>query len=309
MKILITGATGFLGRRLCLRLSQDGHQLVVLTRNPARSKDLISVPHEAVKWDTQADPSLLTFQPSFRDIEVVLSFAGESIAAKRWSFEQKKKIYQSRVQASERLFAQLAKMGVKPRVLISASAVGYYGTLDQSVHAEASQSGQDFLAQICQAWEKTVWNSPFSDARQLVLRFGMILGTKGGALPKLVTVFKLGLGGKLGKGKQGMSWIHINDAIEAIRFCLNSDKLSGPINVCAPQLVTNAQFTEALGAVLRRPTFFTVPGIVLRIAVGEMADMLLGGQKVVPQKLLASGFKFQFPDLKPALENLLSDKE
>ena len=241
------------------------------------------------------------------DADAIVNLAGESIAAGRWTARQKEAILRSRVDGTRAIAAALSKPNGRPKILINASAIGYYGDRGDELLDESSPPGSgDFLADVCRQWEAAAEPAAQAGARVVAVRFGVVLSADGGALAKMLFPFRMGLGGKVGNGRQTMSWIALDDAVDAVTKCLVDDTLSGPVNVVAPRPVTNYEFTKTLGHVLRRPTIFPLPALVARLAFGQMADeLLLASQRVQPAKLLAAGYAFRYPDLPAALERAL----
>lgn len=299
MKILLTGATGLIGRALCKRLASEGHHLVGLSRSAKPTGDVA----EMHAWDTQSGPPPA---PALDGVEAVIHLAGEPIAAHRWTNEQKKRIRDSRIVTTRNLVNGLRAMTTKPATLISGSAIGFYGDRGDETLDEQSAAGNGFMSEVCQDWEREAEPAASSGIRVARLRTGVVLSRAGGALQKLLTPFKLGLGGPLGNGKQWFSWIHIDDIVSVIHYTLNTATMSGPVNGTAPEPVTNAEFTRALGHALHRPAFLPVPKFGLQALMGEMSEVLLGSQRVLPNVLLQSGYAFRFPQLAPALQDLLS---
>lgn len=295
MKAMIIGGTGFVGRHLAKRLDRP----VVVGRNADKIKQRLG-DVEARPWNPDAiDPSL------FHGVDTVFHLAGESIFNGRWTPERKERIRTSRVDLTRRLVAAMGKCETRPKTLICASAIGYYGSRGNAVLNEDSTPGLDFLAQVCVDWEKAAMRASEYGLRVASLRNGLVLGKGGGALAQMLPIFRKGLGGRLGEGRQFMSWIHIDDLTSIMLHVAKDESLSGPINAVAPKSVTNAKFTRTLGRVLKRPAFFHVPGFVLRLALGEFATAPLSSQRVIPEKLHRAGFEFAYPELKEALENLL----
>lgn len=301
MDVFITGGSGFVGLTLCQALLKANHTVSVLSRSPSARERLpkgvgvvLGDPTEPGPWQDQAT-----------GCQWFINLAGASIF-NRWTPEYKKLIIDSRVLTTRHLVqAMAAGRPEVERVLVSASAVGYYGPRGDEVIDEAGAPGDDFLATVCRDWEAEALAAEECGARVVRTRFGIVLGGSGGALAKMLPLFRLGLGGRLGSGKQWFSWIHQFDLVTAILFALNRASLSGPVNLTAPTPVTNREFTRTLGRVLKRPAMLPAPGLGLRLAMGEMASMLLTGQRVVPAKLISAEFIFHHPTLGSALVDLL----
>jgi len=296
MKVAITGATGLIGSTLSQRLRQGSHEVVKIVRGAQAQAPNIA-------WD----PVKGTIDSaSLEGVDAVVHLAGESIAAKRWSDEQKKKIRDSRVDGTKLLSTTIASLTRPPKVFVSASAIGFYGDRGNEALTETSSSGTGFLADVCKEWETATQPAKDKDIRVVNVRTGVALSTKGGALQKMLPIFLLGGGGIIGDGNQYMSWLSLDDEIGAIEFALTTDSLSGPVNIVSPNPVTNKEFTRVMGEVLHRPTIFPLPAFAARIIMGEMADeLLLSSQKVIPEKLTAAGYKFVYPGLKEALSHAL----
>jgi uncharacterized protein len=306
MIIAVTGSTGLVGRQLVEALEADGHlvrPVVRPTSSHPRSGDGRMESRE-IRWD----PAAGTIDAAeLADVDAVVHLAGENIVAKRWSPAFKQKILDSRVRGTRLLCETLAGLAVKPSVLVSASAIGYYGSRGEETVDESSSPGTGFLADVCQQWEAATRPAADAGIRTVNLRIGFVLARDGGGLAKMLTPFKLGLGGIVGRGRQYMSWITLDDLVRAIQFSLSAAALSGPVNATAPQPVTNREFTKTLGHVLRRPTVFPMPAFAARLAFGEMADdILLGGARVEPRALTNARFEFAYPELEPALRHILS---
>lgn len=305
MKILLTGATGFIGSSLSQALFRNGHDLVVLARSIQSALSRIPVPCQVIEWDPLQGKSQIQ---GLGSIDAVVHLAGESIAGGRWTSSRKKKLWDSRVIGTRELLRVLRETSLPSlRTVISASAVGIYGDRGDSVLTEDAVPGHGFLADLCKAWESELFNAALPGVRKAALRFGMVLGTQGGALPELLPIFKAGLGGPLGNGSQWMSWIHLEDLVRLIEFNLENTSISGPVNAVSPDPVTNAEFSKSLGKALHRPVFFTAPAPALKLALGEMSQVLLSSQRVLPKKATTAGFQFKFSTLAQALENLLLD--
>ncbi len=297
MRVLITGASGLIGSALAPFLTTGGHSVIKLVRKkPVRSK-------REVYWDPASGE---LDSGALEGVQAVVHLAGENIAGARWSPETKNRILESRATGTTTLCTALANMSKPPKVLIAASAVGFYGDRGDERLTEASDSGEGFLPEVCRVWEAATNPAREAGIRVVNLRIGIVLASNGGALAKMLPPFKLGVGGVVGSGRQYMSWIALDDLIGAIHHCLMNDGIQGAVNATAPNPSTNRNFTRALGNVLRRPTLFRVPGFVVRALFGEMAAaLLLGGCRVEPQKLLDSGYSFLYPQLDAALRHVL----
>ncbi|HKP87101.1 MAG TPA: TIGR01777 family oxidoreductase [Blastocatellia bacterium] len=303
MKILVTGATGLIGRSLCRRLSADGHAVVGLSRSPEKARGLAV--REVLKWEPQSGPPS---RQAFVGVDAVVHLAGEPIAARRWTEEQKKRIRDSRVVATRNLVNGLRSMESKLPAFISGSAIGFYGDRGDEKLYEDSAAGRGFMSQVCQDWEAEAERASQLGVRVVQVRTGVVLSREGGALQKMLTPFNLGLGGPIGSGRQWFSWIHIDDIVGVFRHALVS-AVSGPVNATAPEPVTNADFTRELARALHRPAFLPVPRFGLQAVMGEMSEVLLGSQRVIPQAILKAGYEFSYPTLAPALADLLGDGE
>jgi uncharacterized protein (TIGR01777 family) len=297
MIVAITGATGLVGTALTKALTAEGHTVRPIVRRPG------AIPAQDIRWDPAAGTIDAT---RFNDVDAVVHLAGEGIASHRWTPAVKERIRESRAKGTRLLCETLASLSVKPSVLVSASAVGYYGDRGDEPLDESSTPGQGFLAEVCQEWEAATQPARDANIRVVNLRIGMVLSKKGGALAKMLTPFRLGIGGILGTGQQYVSWITLDDLVRAIIFALNASALSGPVNATAPEPVTNREFTKTLGHVLHRPTVAPMPAFAARILFGEMADeILLSGNRALPRALENARFTFQNPQLEPALRHVL----
>ncbi|MCX8104145.1 MAG: TIGR01777 family oxidoreductase [Candidatus Bipolaricaulota bacterium] len=296
MTILITGATGFLGRRVCDVLGQTGHTLVALSRDPQRAKQRVPALAEAFAWDSLSQ--------ALTGCDAVIHLAGETVAG-RWNDAKKRAIRDSRVTSTRDLVNALAQLSTRPKVLISASAIGYYGDRGEEPLTEDSSPGSDFLAQVCQDWESEAARAENLGVRVARLRIGLVLGPGGGALQAMLPIFKFGLGGPLGSGRQFWSWVHRDDVVGAIAFALEREDLRGPVNVTAPQPVRQREFAQILGRLLRRPAVLPAPALALKIALGEFADSLLSSQRVLPERLTKAGYEFRFAELELALREIV----
>jgi uncharacterized protein len=305
MKIAITGATGFVGSRLVARLHQEGHNILVLTRNPASAERVFppeAFPHVEILAYTPTVSG--AWQDRIAGCDAVVNLAGEPIAEGRWTPEQKQKILNSRQLGTQKIVEAIAKADPKPAVLINPSAIGYYGTSETATFDETSASGNDFLAQVCQTWEAEAQKVKAAGVRLVILRFGIVLGN-GGALGKMMTPFKLFAGGPIGSGRQWLSWIHLDDLVKLMTTAVTNPEMEGIYNATAPHPVRMAEFSESLGEVLQRPSWLAVPGFALEALLGDSAMIVLEGQKVIPQRTLATGFEYEYPDLRPALAEIV----
>ena len=295
MKIAITGSTGLVGSALVPFLNTGGHHITRIVRTSTAMADAV--------WDPvagQIDAARL------EGLDAVVHLAGENIAARRWNPEQKARIRRSRVQGTKLLCETLAKLQRPPQVLISASAIGFYADQGDRELTEESTFGSGFLPEVCREWEAATEAAENAGIRVVQLRFGVILSPRGGALAKMLAPFRLGLGGRIGNGRQWMSWIALDDVVGCIHHALATDSLHGPVNAVGPNPVTNREFTKTLGKVLWRPTLFPMPGFMARLAFGEMAnDLLLASTRVLPKVLLDSSYRFLYGDLESALRHLL----
>ncbi len=295
--VAVSGSSGFVGSALVRSLEQDGYRVVRLVRRePATGRD-------EVRWD----PAAGTIDADgLEGLDAVVHLAGENIAARRWSSRQKDRIRRSRVDGTRLIAQTLAALDRPPELLVNASAIGFYGDRGEEILDEDSPAGSGFLAESCVAWEAATEPARRASVRVALLRIGVVLSPEGGALRRMLPVFRLGLGGRLGHGRQFMSWIALDDLIGAVGHVLHDPTLVGPINVVAPTAVRNREFTRVLGRVLRRPTAFPVPALLLRLALGQMAqELLLGGARIRPARLQRAGFSFRRGDLEAALGSLL----
>ncbi len=296
-RILVTGASGLLGQRLCAELEHSGAKVIRAVRG-----DVVDPAHE-IHWD----PATHTIDAArLEGVDGVVHLAGENIAGGRWTESFKRKIRDSRVNGTRLICETLAKLNAKPQVLVCASAIGYYGSRGDETLSESAAPGTDFLARVCQEWEQACQPAREAGIRVVNMRIGVVLSPEGGALKQMLTPFRLGVGGKVGGGQQYMSWVAIDDVAGAIVFALANSHVEGAVNLTAPRPVTNYEFTKTLGRVLRRPTIVPAPAFGLRLGFGEMADaLLLSSTRVVPQRLTAAGYHFRQPELEGALRHLL----
>lgn len=301
MRVIVTGATGFIGTALCRALTDAGHEVIALTRSASASQKL-GDRVQCVTWGGQSGGE---WEKTLNGADAVVNLAGESIAAK-WNAEKKEKIRSSRVEATKALVRAMDKASQRPKVLISGSAVGYYGPRGDEELTEDSSPGNDFLAGVCQAWEAAAMEAEPLGVRVVRLRIGVVLGEGGGALSKMLTPFKMGVGGPTGSGQQWMSWVHRDDVVGLIPLALEREDAQGALNATAPNPVRNCEFAQTLGKLLHRPAFLPTPAFALRLMFGEMADaLLLAGQRVLPAAAQRLGYQFKYPDLMSALKAVL----
>ncbi len=304
MKIIMTGASGLVGSALSRELTQEGHSITRLVRGSSRDGSATATTD--ARWNPEA--GTIDAQ-ALEDHDAAIHLAGEPIADGRWNDEKKRRIRESRVKGTSLLAGALAGLNRKPRVLVSASAIGFYGSRGAEVLREESASGTDFLSEVCREWEKATLPASQAGIRVVHLRLGVVLSGEGGALAKLLTPFRLGIGGRIGSGEQYMSWIALDDVVGIVKFALTNENLRGPVNVVAPHPVTNEEFTKTIGRVLGRPTIFPLPSFAARLAFGEMADaLLLSSARVEPAHLTESGYHFAYPELEGALRHLLKQQ-
>jgi uncharacterized protein len=303
-KVLLSGASGMIGSALGKALSFESITTARLVRDNADPE------RGLVRWNPPATAPEARFSPIpalFLPLDAAIHLSGASVAAKRWTPAYRRELRESRVVPTAALCDLLITLPQPPRVLVCASAIGIYGDRGSEMLSEESGPGKGFLADLCQEWEAAAKPAEQAGIRIVHLRFGMVLGRSGGVLAKLVPVFKLGLGGKLGSGEQWMSWVSLPDVTRAILFAIESEELRGAVNVVSPHPVTNTDFTRALGSVLRRPTVFAVPAAALRLAFGEMADgTMLASTRALPMRLSDAGFRFEHERIEPALQSLLA---
>jgi len=294
MKVLITGASGLIGTALQPRLRAKGHDALLASRSEPKDDSWI-------QWDPEngfADPSKL------EGIDAVVHLAGETVSGLRWTDEKKKAIRNSRVVGTRSVVDAISELETRPRVLVAASAIGFYGDRGDEVLTETSKSGKTFLAEVSREWEAESRRAEDSGVRTVLLRTGIVLSKDGGALGTMLMPFKLGLGGVVGDGKQWMSWVSLDDHVDVIVFALENDNVRGAVNSVSPDPVTNEEFTKVMGEVLYRPTFIPVPEFAVHMMFGEMGEaLLLDSTRVIPKRLTDLGYKFKFPDLKKAIEN------
>lgn len=296
MNILITGGTGFIGSKLTEEFLKDGHNVIITTR---RGKDIWYEDRGVLRWQP---PSLIPSDIISR-IDAVINLAGEPIAKGRWTEDKKDRILRSRVDTTRAIVQSIRNVDNPPKVLLSASAIGYYGPHGDEYVTEETPPGNDFLSGVCKAWESEALMVEDAGTRVTLLRIGLVLDANGGLLQRMIMPFRLFVGGYIGSGRQWFSWIHIDDVIGVIRFLLEHD-ISGPVNLTAPNPVINRDFSKALGRALHRPSWFHVPSFAVRLALGEFGRVVLTGQRVIPEKLLRAGYGFKYPEIDEALKAL-----
>lgn len=302
MKVLVTGASGFVGKNLCQKLDELGHQVHVLSTNVALAAINLSSKYKFFTWNNRDLPPA----EAFEGVEAIIHLAGDNIAGGRWTEDKKKRIYDSRIFSTKLLCEAIKAYKPNLKSFVSTSAVGIYGNRPTGEVTEAEEKlANDFLGKVCQDWENKVWEYKSVLPRTTILRVGVVLGKNGGALAKMLLPFKLGLGGPLGLGKQMMSWIHMDDLVNLYIEAMTNDKYSGVVNAVSPNPKSNKDFSKALGRALSRPVIFPVPSPMVELMFGEMSQILLDGQKVIPAKALENGFQFNYADIDKALKSVV----
>ncbi len=304
--VTITGATGFIGQALCRYFIGSGYDVAVLTRNADKARSLFGSQTIAAEWDGRTSQGWVELASRSA---AIINLAGENIGAGRWTKEKKKRILESRLNAGKAVAEAVKRSSPEPGVVIQASAAGFYGPRQDEELDETSPAGEGYLAGLVRQWEESTRAVEDLGVRRVIIRSGLVLGREDGILPRLMTPFRFFVGGPLGRGKQWLSWIHLQDEIRAIQFLVERHDLRGVFNLTSPGSVRNKEFCRALGQAMKRPWWFPVPAFVLRLFFGKMADeTLLSGQRVIPRALLEAGFAFSFPDLKTALGNILKKR-
>lgn len=308
MQVVVSGGTGMIGQPLVASLAADGHDVIVLSRNPEKHRSSFPDHVQLEAWDGR---TLGDWRQHVDGAEAIVNFAGDNLAGdgflpERWSDEKKQRIRQSRVNSAAVIVEAIRAATVKPRVLLQSSAVGYYGPREDEIVTEDAAPGDDFLAQTCITWENGTAEVEQLGVRRVIARTGLVMAEKGGPLERLRLPYKLYGGVYFGDGQQWWSWIHIDDEIKALKFLLENEAAAGPFNLTAPNPVTNREFGKVLGKAMSRPSFMPVPGFAMRLLVGEVATVVLDGQRVVPEKLVSLGYTFEFPDLEPALLDIVN---
>ncbi len=304
MKIVLSGCTGFIGGHLTKELALKGHELVSLTRRKEHS-GLFAAPNvRYVTWDGRDAGSLAKYMDG---ADAVMNLAGESIAKGRWNNARKRLLVDSRVGPTTAIVEAIATAKSKPKVLVNASAVGYYGNVDEGDVPEEYPAGEGFLASLCVQWEEAAKKAGTLGVRVVMLRIAFVVGGKGSALGKMALPFRMFVGGPIGTGKQWFPWVHVSDVTGIARYALTAEHLRGPVNAVAPESVRMKNFCGALGRAMGRPSWAPVPGFAVRLLLGELAGMILGGQKVVPSALNKAGYRFRYPELGKALLDALKE--
>lgn len=300
MHVVVTGGTGLVGRLLTRTLASAGHEVTILSRSGNRPAGLPEGV-EVCRWDARTASG---WEETAERADAIVNLAGENLSSGPWTDARKRRIVRSRVDSGAAVVQAVERASRKPRVLIQASAVGYYGPRRDEEITEEAPAGSDFLARVCVDWEASTAPVEAMGVRRAVVRTGMLLSIRGGALPLLALPVRMFVGGRLGSGKQWVPWIHISDEVAAIQFLLENEAAQGPFNLAAPQPVTNARLVRAIGRVLGRPTLFWAPSLALKLVLGEMSTVVLGSQRVVPRRLTEAGFRFKFPEIDQALWDL-----
>lgn len=300
MRILISGGTGMIGTSLVMRLIENDHEILILTRKIGNRSDSSCVRY--LQWDGSC---LGDWCDQINQVDAIINLAGENIGLMRWTKKRKKMIFESRINAGNILTGAISKASKLPKVFIQASAIGYYGTKNQGLLTEESPCGDDFLADLSKQWEESTKQIETLGIRRIVIRTGVVLSKTEGALNRMLLPFKLFAGGPIGTGRQIVSWIHHEDEISAIQFLLENQEAKGIYNLTAPYSVSNAAFGKVLAKTIHKPYWFPVPGLFLRLILGEMSSLVLEGQNVIPKRLVEAGFQFKYGDLTDALENIM----
>jgi uncharacterized protein (TIGR01777 family) len=302
MRVIITGATGFIGRALAEELAQGDYEIVALSRNPQIKSELNKISY--IEWDAKNPNGWTDYVDG---AYAVVNLTGENISAGRWTRKRKEEILQSRLNAGKAIVEAVKRVKRKPKVIVQASAIGFYGSREDEVLEESSYPGSGYLPEVAQKWELSTQEVEALGVRHVIIRTGIVLGKGGGAFPRLIQPFRFFVGGPLGSGKQWFSWIHLEDEIKAIRFLMENENLNGAFNLTAPAPLVMKDFCKILGQVMHRPCWLKVPGFMLRLIMGEMAEaLLLTGQRVLPKRLLEAGYQFLYPEAEPALQQILN---
>lgn len=302
-RIIVTGATGFIGKALCFRLLEEKYDVVALSRSKEKGEKIFGTDATVVEWDGKSSE---VWQDYANGAYAVVNLAGENIGSGRWTPKRKQSILQSRLDAGRAIVEAAKSVEKKPRVIIQASAIGYYGSRGDEIIDESSSPGESFLVEVVKKWEQSTQGVESLKIRRVIIRSSIVLGKEGGVFLRLVKPFRLFVGGHLGSGKQWFSWIHLEDEVKAILFLIEREDLSGVFNLTAPHQLIQKDFFHILGKIMKRPSWFPVPGFVLRLIFGEMAkDTLLSGQRVAPRRLLEASYRFLYPQAELAIKEIL----
>ncbi|GJL62971.1 MAG: epimerase [Nitrospirales bacterium] len=305
MNIIVAGGTGFIGHHVSQTMIENQHDVTVLSRNPAQSRDHVHREASITDWDTLRNK----IEETTGGVDAIINLAGTPIADARWTSSRKQLLIDSRVETTRRLVETIGSVSIKPKTLINASGIGFYGADKSITMTESSPPGEGFLAELSQKWEREAYHASDHGVRVICLRMGMVLGSDGGALSKMKTPFKLFVGGPIAPGTQKVSWIHLDDLARLMMWLLDKPTLSGPINAVAPQFVSMSEFCKRLGEALHRPSWLPVPAFALNVMLGELAEMLTTGQQVEPRTITQEGFSFRYPNLREALQSLFVQQE
>jgi hypothetical protein len=303
-RIIITGATGFIGRALCKRLVEGGYEVVALSRNPKRGSESLRNQVKIVNWDAKTAEGWANLADG---AYAIINLAGENIGSGRWTERKKRRILESRLNAGGAVVQAVEQAESKPKVVVQASGIGIYGNRDDEILDESSLPGSGFLVEVAKPWEESTRKVESVGVRHVIIRTGVVLGADGGFLSRVLLPFRLFMGGRLGSGHQWIPWIHLDDEVRAIVFLIEKENLRGVFNLTAPNPLTSKDFFRLLGRVMRRPSWLPVPGFALRLLLGEMAkELILSGQRAMPKRLLDSGYEFEYPDAESALREILT---
>ncbi len=302
-KVIVTGATGFIGKALCFRLEKEGYKVVALSRNPEKGQRLFGSQVTVARWDGANASEWMGYAEG---AQAIVNLAGENIGSGRWISQRKQAILQSRLDAGKAVVEAVESASVKPRVVVQASAIGFYGSRGNDMIDEFSSPGKGFLANVAKEWEQSTHEVESFGVRRVVIRSSVVLGAEGGALLQLLKPFRFFAGGPLGSGRQWFSWIHIEDEVNGILFLLKREDLKGVFNLSAPHPLLQKDLARILGKIMRRPSWFPTPGFGLRMFLGEMAEeMLLVSQRVAPKRLIEAGYRFLYPEAEHALKDIV----
>ncbi len=302
--VIISGATGFIGKALCAELIEKGYEVVGLSRNPDKVKELMPDPVSVVKWDAKSSQGWMDYADG---AYAIVNLAGESIGSGRWTNKRKERILKSRLDSGGAVVEAVEKAKNKPAVIIQASGIGYYGDSGDKILDETSSPGSGFLVEVAKQWERTTKRVESMGVRHIIIRTGVVLGKEEGFLSRIILPYRFFMGGHMGSGKQWIPWIHIEDEVKAICFLMEKKDTHGVFNLTSPYPLTSRDFSKVLGKVMKKPAWLPVPGFILRLFLGEMAgELILSGQRAMPNRLMESGYKFLYPDAESALYQILS---